>query len=72
MLERFLFTADIDVKVSYLQKQLTNYVPWHPDSELLVGMNAFILQWKKLKFSLLALLQNGLQKLFKRKHQETW
>ena len=43
MLERFLFTADIDVKVSYLQKQLTNYVPWHPDSELLVGMNALIL-----------------------------
>lgn len=43
MLERFQFTADIDVNVSHLQEQLTNYVPWHPDPELLVGMNTFIL-----------------------------
>ena len=47
--ERFQFTADIDFFASYLNMQLSNYVPWHPNQES-VGVDAFNMPGTKLKF----------------------
>ena len=48
ILQRFQFIADIDLFASYLNKQLSNYVSWHPDPES-VEVDAFSLSWTKLK-----------------------
>ena len=48
-LQRFQFIANTDFFASYFNKQLSNYVSWHPDPES-VGVDAFNMSWTKLKF----------------------
>ena len=38
-----------DLFASYLNKQLSNYISWHPNPES-VGVDAFNMSWTKLKF----------------------
>ena len=49
ILQRFQFFANIDLFALYLNKQLSNYVSWHPDPES-VGVDTFNMSWTKLKF----------------------
>ena len=49
ILQRFQFIADIDLFASYLNKQLSKYVSWHPNPES-IGVDAFNMSWSKLKF----------------------
>ena len=39
IVQRFQFIADIDLFASYFNKQLSNYVSWHPNPKL-VGVDA--------------------------------
>ena len=53
ILQGFQFIADIGLFASYLNKQLSNYAPWHPGPES-VGVDAVKISWTKLKFEFLS------------------